>query len=209
MDEAAAAHEHQRGHPDMLVDRARSRAMAAGDVGDLDALKCEKGTDPQHVADARRTRTDVQDAACRRLDAGAMGSIRKQIDIAVAPEAVWDALRDWGALHERLAPGFATAVRLEGSDRIVTFFTGAVLRERLVDRDDVARRLVWSIVDGPYAHHNGAAEVHGDGAGGSCLVWTTDLLPDEAAGPTAELMQRGIETIRRTLEAANVRRPTP
>ena len=77
---------------------------------------------------------------------------------------MWAALRDWGALHVRLAPGFALDTRLEGEDRIVTFFNGAVARERLVDRDEQARRLVWSIVDGPYAHHNGAAQVFAEGA---------------------------------------------
>jgi hypothetical protein len=69
------------------------------------------------------------------------------------------ALRDWGALHERLAPGFGTDTRREGNDRLVTFFNGSVVREVLVHLDDDARRLVWSIVDGPDTHHNGTAQV--------------------------------------------------
>jgi hypothetical protein len=83
-----------------------------------------------------------------------MASIRKEILIDASPEDVWAAVRDWGALHQRLVPGFAVDARLDGDDRIVTFFTGTVVRERLVDLDDEARRLVWSIVDGPYTHHN-------------------------------------------------------
>jgi hypothetical protein len=35
--------------------------------------------------------------------------------------------------------------RLDGDDRVVTFFNGAVVRELLVDLDDDARRLVWSV----------------------------------------------------------------
>jgi hypothetical protein len=58
-----------------------------------------------------------------------------------------------GALHERLVPGFAVDTRLDGDDRIVTFANGTVLREILVDLDDEACRLVWSVVDGPYTHH--------------------------------------------------------
>lgn len=135
-----------------------------------------------------------------------MASIRREIDIAAPPDAVWDALSDWGALHQRLVPGFATDARLDGEDRIVTFFTGAVLRERLVTRDAEVRRLVWSIVDGPYSHHNGAAQVHPRADGGTRVVWTADLLPDAAAPATAEAMQRGLETMKRTLEAPNVRR---
>jgi len=129
-------------------------------------------------------------------------SIQLFVDIAAAPADVWDALRDFGALHRRLAPGFVTDTKLDGNDRIVTFGSGAVLRERLVDRDDERRRLAWSIVDGPYTHHNGVAEVHENPDGTTRFAWTTDLLPDELATPTRASMQLGLETIRRTLEAS-------
>jgi len=131
-----------------------------------------------------------------------MATIRIETTIAAAPEDVWEALRDFGALHTRLAPGFAVDTRLDGSDRLVTFFTGNVLRERLITSDDEARRLVWSVVDGPYEHHNGAAQVFAAGSGATRFVWTADLLPDAAAPRTRELMRRGAETIRQALESA-------
>lgn len=131
-----------------------------------------------------------------------MASIRTERTIEAAPEAVWDALSDWGALHERLVPGFVVDTSLHGSDRIVTFFNDAVARERLVDLDHDDRRLVWSIVDGPYAHHNGAAQVFANDDGTARFVWTADLLPDEAAEGTAAMMEQGIEAAKRTLEAA-------
>jgi uncharacterized protein YndB with AHSA1/START domain len=130
-----------------------------------------------------------------------MASIRKELTIEATPEQVWDALRDWGALHERLVPGFAVDARLDGADRIVTFFNGAVVRERLVDLSESDRRLVWSIVDGPYSHHNGVAQVLAGDNGSARFVWVADLLPDEIAEATDQLMQRGIETIKQTLEA--------
>jgi uncharacterized protein YndB with AHSA1/START domain len=130
-----------------------------------------------------------------------MASIRKEISIDAKPEEVWAALRDWGALHERLVPGFVVDTRLDGRDRIVTFFNGAVVRETLVDLDDPARRLVWSVVDGPYTHHNGAAEVFDDGDGRARFVWTADLLPNEAAAITDEMMERGIGVVKETLES--------
>src|SRR3954471_8406861 len=96
----------------------------------------------------------------------AMASIPTETLIDARPDQVWDALSDWGALHERLVPGFVTDARLDGEgDRLVTFFDGTIVRERLIARDDGARRLVWSVVDGPYAHHNGAAEAL-DASGG-------------------------------------------
>jgi hypothetical protein len=130
-----------------------------------------------------------------------MASIRKERKIEAAPEDVWDALRDWGALHERLVPGFVVDTRLDGEDRIVTFFNGAVAREVLIDLDDESRRLVWSVVEGPYTHHNGAAQVFPGDDGGTLFVWTADLLPNDAAGPTDAMMERGVETVKQTLEA--------
>ena len=130
-----------------------------------------------------------------------MASIRTETQIDASPERVWDALRDWGALHERLAPGFVVDTRIEDGDRIVTFFNGAVVRERLVGLDEDSRRLAWSIAD-VYEHHNGSAQVLDDGNGGTLFVWTADLLPDALAEPTRELMDRGAEAIKKQLESS-------
>ena len=128
-----------------------------------------------------------------------MASIRREIVIDASPQSVWNAVADWGALHERLAPGFVTDCRVEGSDRVVTFFNGSVVRERIIDCDEAARRLAWSIVDGPYSHHNGSAEVLDDETGGARFIWTTDLLPDELADGTAQMMESGLSAVGATL----------
>ena len=125
--------------------------------------------------------------------------MRKEWTIEASPEQVWDALRAWGELHTRLAPGFVVGTELDGEDRLVTFFNGAVVREVLVSLDEDERRLAWSIVDGPYAHHNGVAQVFAEGEG-SRFVWTADLLPEAAAEPTAEMMERGIEAVKQAQE---------
>jgi carbon monoxide dehydrogenase subunit G len=129
-----------------------------------------------------------------------LASIRKEIEIDAGPEQVWAALRDFGAVHERLVPGFVVDARLDGDDRIVTFFNGSVLREVLIDLDDDARRLVWSIVDGPYTHHNGSAQVFASDEDRTRFVWVTDLLPNEMAEQTDAMMERGIGVIKQTLE---------
>ena len=89
---------------------------------------------------------------------------------------------------------------LDGEDRIVTFFNGSVLRERLVDLDDEARRLVWSILDPPYTHHNASAQVLAHGADRSLFVWIADFLPNELAGRAAPLMEHALGVIKCTLE---------
>jgi carbon monoxide dehydrogenase subunit G len=110
-----------------------------------------------------------------------MASIRKEILTQARPDDVWDALRDIGALHTRLVPGFVTDTRLEPGARVVTFGNGMVARELIVTVDDGERRVVWSVVGGSMTHHNGAAQVFSDAKGLTKVVWIADLLPDEAA----------------------------
>jgi hypothetical protein len=130
-----------------------------------------------------------------------MASIRKEIAIDASPEDVWAAVRDWGALHERLVPGFVVDTRLDGEDRIVTFFNGAIVRELLVDLDDESRRLAWSVVEGPYTHHSASTQIFSDGEGGTRFVWIADLLPNDLAELTETLMEQGTKAAKKTLEA--------
>jgi carbon monoxide dehydrogenase subunit G len=131
-----------------------------------------------------------------------MASIRREVVIDAAPERVWDALRDVGAIHERLAPGFVTDVKLEDGARLVTFGNGLVVRERIVALDEAERRLVWSATGGRLVHHNASAQVLEASGGRSRFVWTADLLPDEAAPVIAGMIEAGIATIQKTLEAS-------
>jgi hypothetical protein len=128
-----------------------------------------------------------------------MATIRTQATVAISAGDAWDAVRDYGKLHERLVPGFATNAELDGNDRLVTFATGTVLRERLVTLDDERTRLVWAIIDGPYSHHNGALEIFAEGPQRCRIVWTSDILPDDAAAPTRANMEQAMTIIARTL----------
>ena len=76
-----------------------------------------------------------------------------------ALRAAWDALRDIGAIHQRLARGIVTDVRLEERTGVVTFGNGLVARESVVTVEYQARRLVWSVVGGQMTHHNASAQV--------------------------------------------------
>jgi carbon monoxide dehydrogenase subunit G len=129
-----------------------------------------------------------------------MATIHKEIQIHARPEAVWDAIRDVGAVHERLAPGFVVDTRMEGDARVVTFGNGLVARELIVDVDDDARRLVWSVVGGRLTHHNASLQVFADGNGGSRVVWIADLLPNELAGYIGTLIEQASDTMKSTLE---------
>ena len=129
-----------------------------------------------------------------------MASIRKEILVDAPPEAVWDALKDVGALHTRLVPGFVTDTRLEPGARIVTFGNGQVVRELIVDSNESGRRLVWAVVDKPFQHHNASAQVFDQGPAKCRFVWTADLLPDELAANVAAMMEQGLAVIKQTME---------
>jgi carbon monoxide dehydrogenase subunit G len=129
-----------------------------------------------------------------------MASIHREIIIDAHPDAVWDALRDVGAIHQRLAPGFVTDVRMEEGARVVTFGNGMVARELIVDVDEDARRLAWSVVGGRMTHHNASAQVFAEGDGRSRFVWIADLLPHELKPAIAAMMDEGLAAIKRTLE---------
>ena len=129
-----------------------------------------------------------------------MASIHREILIHAAPDAVWDALRDVGAVHTRLARGFVTDVQMEEGARVVTFANGMKARELIVDVDDERRRVAWSVVGGRMTHHNASAQVFADGAG-SRFVWIADLLPHELKPAIAAMIEQGLAAIKRTLEA--------
>lgn len=130
-----------------------------------------------------------------------MASIRKEIAIKAGADEVWAAVRDVGKVHERLAVGFVTDVRLEPGARVVTFANGFTVRELLVDVNDQNRRAAYAVVGSAASHHNASMQVFADGAGSCKLVWITDLLPDEIAPTFRPLIEQGAVAMKRTLEA--------
>lgn len=131
-----------------------------------------------------------------------MASIHKEIAVNARPERVWDAIRDVGAVHKRLAPGFVTDTHLEGDARVVTFASGLVARELIVDLDDQARRLAWSVVGSKMTHHNASLQVFPDGEARSRVVWIADLLPNELKDYIGGMIEQGMATMKKTLDGA-------
>jgi carbon monoxide dehydrogenase subunit G len=128
-----------------------------------------------------------------------MATIHKEIIIRAPVHAAWDAIRDVGAVHRRLAPGILLDATLDGDARVVTFANGLVARELIVTIDDEARRFAYASVGGRATHHNASMQVfpHGEG---TRFVWITDVLPEEIAESIRSLVEQGSEIIRRTLE---------
>jgi hypothetical protein len=128
-----------------------------------------------------------------------MASIRKEFLIETAPENVWEAMRDLGALHTRLVPGFVVDCKMDGSGaRIVTFGNGVVAREVIVDVDDAARRVVWTIPEGRLTHYHASSQVY-DSGGKAKVVWIADFLPHEAKTTVAGMIDAGASAMQKAL----------
>ena len=130
-----------------------------------------------------------------------MATIRKEITTTAKPDQVWAAIQDIGALHTRLVPGFVVDTKLEPGARIVTFANGITVRERIVTIDDQAKRLVWSVVSERFTHHNASHQVFVNADGETNVVWIADLLPDEAAGMSSQIMDHAMSAMKTALDA--------
>src|SRR5271168_3878803 len=100
-----------------------------------------------------------------------MATIRSEIKTAAKIGDVWSAVRDVGALHTRLVPGFVVDTKLEPGARIVTFGNGMIIREPIVDIDDQSRRLAWSSTGTQLTHYNASVQVFADSNGETKVVW--------------------------------------
>ena len=129
-----------------------------------------------------------------------MASIQRDIPINAPAADVWAAVRDFGAVHRRLAPGFALEARLDGDARIVTFANGNVAREVLVDCDDTRQRLVYAVVSERVKHYNATVQVTADGETRCRLIWIVDLLPNDIAPYIAGQMDQAAPAMQKALD---------
>lgn len=126
-----------------------------------------------------------------------MASIHKDVVLDAPAADVWAAVRDFGALHTRLVPGFVRDTKLDGDARIVSFANGSVAREVLVDCDDARQRLVYAVKSERLEQHSAAVQVIDDGEGRCRLVWIVDMLPHAIAGYMSTQMDEAAKAMQR------------
>jgi hypothetical protein len=129
-----------------------------------------------------------------------MATIRREIQISRNKEFVWDAIRDVGAIHKRLVAGFVVDCKLEGDWRTVTFATGMVVRELIVDVDDDTCRHSWAARTEALTHYNASVQVFSEGPDRCRVVWIADLMPNDIAPTIAAMIQQGLDAMKKTLE---------
>jgi carbon monoxide dehydrogenase subunit G len=126
-----------------------------------------------------------------------MGTGNASVSIDRPSEAVWAVIGDFGGIGGWM-PGIDSC-RVEGGDRILETM-GMTITEHLVKKDDAARALTYSIVEGaPVERHEAVITVTPDGEG-SRVTWEVEATPDEMAGLMAGIYQQALDALKSHLE---------
>ncbi len=108
------------------------------------------------------------------------------IDIDATPDAVWAFIGDPTTVPQWY-PKYVSC-EVDGDRRVLTSAEGAVLQERLLERDDARRFYSYSVTSGaPVASHMASFEVTGREGGGATIRWATQAEPID---PSADLKGR-------------------
>ena len=131
-----------------------------------------------------------------------MASVYKEIKLNVSSSAAWDVVRDIGNVHVRLVPGYAEKVRLEGNSRILTMSNGNTVKEIILDVNEAASRIAYTVVDSvmPLEFHHASFQVFPIDNETCKLVWITDLLPNSLVNDVLARVDRGSQVIKQTIE---------
>lgn len=127
------------------------------------------------------------------------------IDVVAPPDAAWALAGDPARVHEWFAP--VVSLEVDGDTRTATMGNGAVLVERVVDRDDAARRYSYEVVSGIPGLTSHRATIRVDGRGGGSTVGWRQTATSEVEGYDMErrlagVMTAGLERLRDILEGA-------
>jgi carbon monoxide dehydrogenase subunit G len=126
-----------------------------------------------------------------------MADARAETTTTASPDATWTLVGDYFGLADWM-PGIDECTA-DGDDRVLSMM-GMTIRERLLEKDDAARRVRYSIVEGaPVETHEATITVHPDGSG-SRIVWDVSATPDEMAGMMQGIYQSSLEAVKAKLE---------
>jgi len=131
-----------------------------------------------------------------------MTTIYKEFTVEASLESAWDALRDFNAVHQRLAPGFVIDCKPGEGSRTVTFANGMIAKEVLMGIHEAAHRLSYTVVGGKASHHLASAQLLAEGEGRTRFVWITDVLPDALGEYVDAMMTQGAAVMQRALSAS-------
>lgn len=129
-----------------------------------------------------------------------MAVVTRDIRIARPPGEVWQTVGDLEAISSWVP--LLSGSKVEGDRRTCVMGDGGTIEERILARDDAARRYEYEIVTSPFplTSYRASMEVQDDG-GHARVVWTVNLEPAEMGAEMAPLFEQSLEILRQHLEA--------
>jgi hypothetical protein len=125
-----------------------------------------------------------------------MGQDAVATEVTASPDQAWALVGDFQGIGEWF-PGIDSA-RADGDDRVLSMF-GMEIRERLVERDDGARALTYSIVAGvPVEHHRATVSVTPTD-GGATITWAFEAEPDAMVPLLADSYKAALAALKERL----------
>lgn len=126
-----------------------------------------------------------------------MSTATAELAINATPDAVWAVVRDFYGIGGWM-PGIETC-EADGDDRLIAMI-GMTIREHLVNLDEDAKALTYSITDGaPVESHEATITVH-EANGGSRVTWDVTATPDDMANLMQGLYQQALEALKTKAE---------
>jgi hypothetical protein len=120
-----------------------------------------------------------------------------EIEIDASPDAVWAVAGDFGGIG--WMPGIES-VTVDGDDRTISA-SGMTIVERLVRRDDDARTISYSIVDGPVPIESHEATIAVLAAGdGSRVSYSVTTEPDDPAAFMKDVYAGALKALKTKIE---------
>jgi len=128
-----------------------------------------------------------------------MATGQASIDIDRPADEVWAVVGDFGGIAGWM-PGI-DACRVEGDRRILDTL-GMTITEELVKKDDSARALTYSIIEGaPVDRHRAVVTVTPRGEGSS-VTWDVDAEPDAMAELMTTVYQSSLDALKAHTESS-------
>ena len=125
----------------------------------------------------------------------AAGSVERSFKVSA--DQAWDAVGDFAGVDKIFTE--LESLEMVDGDRVIGMM-GLKIREKLVARDEAARSITYSVIDGvPLERHEATIKV--DEAGDGCqITWSFDVAPDEML-PIFEATYSGaLESVSKVLE---------
>lgn len=126
-----------------------------------------------------------------------MATATAELTMTATPDAVWAVVRDFHGLAGWM-PGIDSS-EPDGDDRVLSMM-GMTIRERLLNLDEAAKSITYTIVDGaPVESHEATITVH-TADGGSRVTWDVTATPDEMAGMMQGIYQGSLDALKTKAE---------